>query len=191
MRGLWGTRAQQLWLRDLASRWHVESSWTRGQTRVLCVVRFSSTVPPGGYRSSVFSDAVIMTMNPEMSHFVSLCPVSSPVPWRLRSACLTHNNIYEACSEMFFILMKLMVVMPLCTPVLCALEVIFRSSFIVERVCLQLLSVILCVLLSCFSRVQLFVTPWTVAHQAPLSVGFPRQECWSGCCAVHQQIFLT
>ena len=25
-----------------------------------------------------------------------------------------------------------------------------------------------------------FVTPWTVAHQAPLSVGFPRQEHWSG-----------
>ena len=30
------------------------------------------------------------------------------------------------------------------------------------------------------SRVQVFVTPWTVAHQAPLSVGFPRQEYWSG-----------
>ena len=26
------------------------------------------------------------------------------------------------------------------------------------------------------SRVQLFATPWTVAHQAPLSMGFPRQE---------------
>ena len=25
-----------------------------------------------------------------------------------------------------------------------------------------------------------FVTPWTVAHQAPLSTGFPRQEYWSG-----------
>ena len=24
------------------------------------------------------------------------------------------------------------------------------------------------------------VTPWTIAHQAPLSVGFPRQEYWSG-----------
>ena len=24
-----------------------------------------------------------------------------------------------------------------------------------------------------------FVTPWTVAHQAPLSVEFPRQEYWS------------
>ena len=25
-----------------------------------------------------------------------------------------------------------------------------------------------------------FVTPWTVARQAPLSLGFPRQEYWSG-----------
>ena len=25
-----------------------------------------------------------------------------------------------------------------------------------------------------------FMTPWTVAHQAPLSMGFPRQECWNG-----------
>ena len=25
-----------------------------------------------------------------------------------------------------------------------------------------------------------FVTPWAVAYQAPLSVGFPRQEYWSG-----------
>ena len=30
------------------------------------------------------------------------------------------------------------------------------------------------------SRVQLFATPWTAAHQAPLSVGFSRQEYWSG-----------
>ena len=30
------------------------------------------------------------------------------------------------------------------------------------------------------NRVQLFATPWTVAHQAPLSMGFSRQEYWSG-----------
>ena len=30
------------------------------------------------------------------------------------------------------------------------------------------------------SRVRLFVTPWTVAYQAPLSIGFSRQECWRG-----------
>ena len=34
--------------------------------------------------------------------------------------------------------------------------------------------------LSRFSRVRLFVTLWTVAHQAPLSLGFSRQEYWSG-----------
>ena len=30
------------------------------------------------------------------------------------------------------------------------------------------------------SCVQLFVTPWTVACRAPLSMGFSRQEYWSG-----------
>ena len=30
------------------------------------------------------------------------------------------------------------------------------------------------------SRVQLFVTPWTVAYHTPLSMGFSRQEYWSG-----------
>ena len=30
------------------------------------------------------------------------------------------------------------------------------------------------------SHVQLFATPWTVAHQAPLSMEFPRQEHWIG-----------
>ena len=30
------------------------------------------------------------------------------------------------------------------------------------------------------SRVRLFATPWTVACQAPPSMGFSRQECWSG-----------
>ena len=30
------------------------------------------------------------------------------------------------------------------------------------------------------SRVQLFVTPWTVAYQGPPSTGFSRQEYWSG-----------
>ena len=34
--------------------------------------------------------------------------------------------------------------------------------------------------LSHFSGWQLFVTPWTVAHQAPLSMGFSRKEYWSG-----------
>ena len=35
-------------------------------------------------------------------------------------------------------------------------------------------------MLSCFSSVRFFVTPWTVARQCPLSMGFSRQEYWSG-----------
>ena len=30
------------------------------------------------------------------------------------------------------------------------------------------------------SHVRLLATPWTAAHQAPLSMGFSRQEYWSG-----------
>ena len=38
----------------------------------------------------------------------------------------------------------------------------------------------LCYIGSHFSCVRLFAILWTVAHQAPLSVVFPRQEYWSG-----------
>ena len=38
----------------------------------------------------------------------------------------------------------------------------------------------LLLLLSCFSCVRLCATPWMAAHQAPLSLGFSRQEHWSG-----------
>ena len=40
-------------------------------------------------------------------------------------------------------------------------------------------------------HVQLFVIPRTVAHQAPLSMGFSRQEYWSGLHLLLQGIFLT
>ena len=45
---------------------------------------------------------------------------------------------------------------------------------------LQLLLTPMCYVLSGFSHVQLFVTSWTVAHQAPQSIGFSRLECWRG-----------
>ena len=48
-----------------------------------------------------------------------------------------------------------------------------------QQVYENVLSFSACVL-SCFSRVQLFVTHWTLVRQAPLSMGFSRQEYWSG-----------
>ena len=35
-------------------------------------------------------------------------------------------------------------------------------------------------MLNCFSHVRFCATLWTIAHQAPLSMGFSRQEDWSG-----------
>ena len=51
----------------------------------------------------------------------------------------------------------------------------------------------MCVLVyaSHFSCVQLSVTLWTRAHQAPLSMGVSRQEYWSGLHALLQGIFQT
>ena len=34
--------------------------------------------------------------------------------------------------------------------------------------------------MSVLTCVRLFMTPWTLPHQAPLSMGFPRQDYWSG-----------
>ena len=41
------------------------------------------------------------------------------------------------------------------------------------------------------SCVRLFATPWTVAHQAPLSMGFSRQDTGVGCHFLLQEIFPT
>ena len=53
------------------------------------------------------------------------------------------------------------------------------------------LSVLCAYVLSHFSCVQLFVILWTVAHQAPLSLGFSGKNTGVGCHALLQRIFLT
>ena len=48
-----------------------------------------------------------------------------------------------------------------------------------------------CCVLSRFSHVWLFATPWAVARQAPLSMGFSTQEYWSGLsCSPHVCIYI-
>ena len=53
----------------------------------------------------------------------------------------------------------------------CWLFILLLVSFVVQKVKVKVKSL---------SRVRLFATPWTVAYQAPPSMGFSRQECWSG-----------
>ena len=54
-----------------------------------------------------------------------------------------------------------------------------NNVLLVPISCCFLLVLIICVL-SDFSRVVFFATPWTTACQAPLSMGFYRQEYWRG-----------
>ena len=54
------------------------------------------------------------------------------------------------------------------------------SLFLLSEMKCPMCHLFLLLLLSCFSRVLLCATPLTAAHQAPLSLGFSRQEYWSG-----------
>ena len=57
------------------------------------------------------------------------------------------------------------------------------SSFAIPAIYCYITSQDVCVyvcVLSSFSHVGFLATLWTVAHQAPLSLGFSRQEYWSG-----------
>ena len=56
-----------------------------------------------------------------------------------------------------------------------------RTAFSHGKTCIRRTRDTECIsVLSRFSHVQLFAIPWTIAHQAPLSMGFSRQEYWSG-----------
>ena len=44
----------------------------------------------------------------------------------------------------------------------------------------QILPMLLKVKVKSFSRVRFFVAPWSIAHQASLTMGFPSQEHWNG-----------
>ena len=59
--------------------------------------------------------------------------------------------------------------------------VLTRQTFVgKDCLCFLICCLLLLLLLNRFSRVQLCATPETAAHQAPLSLGFSRQEYWSG-----------
>ena len=59
------------------------------------------------------------------------------------------------------------------------LSILCIYFFIPTYVCVCVVCV-MCVCTYQLSCIRLFVTPWSVAGQAPLSMGFPREEYWSG-----------
>ena len=63
-----------------------------------------------------------------------------------------------------------------CRPLISKYTVLYTLSFIIAP---------------SLSRVRLFVTPWTIVLQAPLPMGFSKQEYWSGLYFLLQGVFLT
>ena len=56
---------------------------------------------------------------------------------------------------------------------------------------LLILNGVVLILVQSRSHIQLFETPWTVTHQAPLSMGFPGKNTGMGCHFLFQRIFPT
>ena len=107
-------------------------------------------------------------------------PVSCIEPWL--AICFTYDNIHVS-------MLFSQVIPPLPSPI--ESKRLFNTSVSLLLSCIQgyryLLSkfhiyvlLLLLLLLSRFSRVQLCATPEMAAHQAPPSLGFSRQEYWSG-----------
>ena len=55
----------------------------------------------------------------------------------------------------------------------------YATTYICVYVCVCVCVCVCMHVLSCFSHVQFFAALWTIACQAPLSMGFPRPEYWS------------
>ena len=85
-----------------------------------------------------------------------------------------HCLLQQAALDFSFLLLSL-----ICPPG-GALGQVFNNTTALCRSSLLLRGAVCVRVLNRFSRVRLFTTHWTAAHQAPLSMGFSRQENWSG-----------
>ena len=87
-----------------------------------------------------------------------------PSPWM--NALLNENKTRKAFSKRF--------------PELRNFQILLGNQVWLYQISFNYICPYVCPYASLLSSIQLFVTPWTVAHQAPRSLGFFRQENWSG-----------
>ena len=133
-----------------------------------------------------------------MSHSVLICVFS--VYFDIQTTFGTHKDPYEEWSYCDFfsedgIVLESQMVLPVIYELISSLVPLAGNSHLcnIFFLCISgfgtgtthsnmdesIVGMSVCVL-SCFSHIQLYVTLWTIACQAPLSMGFSRQECWSG-----------
>ena len=105
-----------------------------------------------------------------------VCPSSCPLHW-LYHACMPSSMRWAMLDFVVLVMDHISFHVQLCT---------YSEGKILSSGCAELkasyllLLMLLLMLLSRFSHVRLCATPWTVAYQSPPSMGFSRQEHWSG-----------
>ena len=112
-----------------------------------------------------------LSVHPQLDEYVKtlfhVCPDMSPYPTEHTPICILHRAEPRGGEE--------------------ETESIKREakrdrghSFVLSAVYKRSICLNCKVKVKSLSHVQLFATPWTVAYQAPLSIGFSREEYWSG-----------
>ena len=116
----------------------------------------------------VFCYRNFMKLIPSLTSSVShtMIPDSDHIPFKTTSNSIHCPQRQLSCS---------------CHEMQCTLVGVHTRAHVCVWVCVP----------SCFSRVWLFAAPWTVAHQATLSMGFSRQDPWSGLPCLPPKIFPT
>ena len=83
-------------------------------------------------------------------------------------------------SKVEHLLMNLLAIVCVLWKSICSDSISISTLDVLVLLSSCMLLLLLLLLLSCFSRVRFCATPETAAHQAPPSLGFSRQEHWSG-----------
>ena len=131
--------------------------------------------PPGAQQSQDFSPILSTALQVLYSQLAGSHshPPSGQCPGRLEARS-------EACSALSLSLSETIHLISLI-----GVYKQIKSIWSIKSICMYVFGDIyiyiyayVCVL-SCFCCVWLFATPWTVAHQTPLSMGFSREEDWS------------
>ena len=124
--------------------------------------------------------AIIFTPAPDMKTKVSVTKIGLIISrfCRMNSSCSENWGVFFFFSHLVSCLSQVRVPWAIPSKEILCLTLV-RSSPSHKRSESLRSSVHACVL-SCFSCVWLFVTPWAVTRRVPLSMGFSRQEYWSG-----------
>ena len=127
---------------------------------------------------SVFSGK-IQTFAEKIGQGTELTP---SILWLHYSCCFPLSMVWATCTLLFLnsIIVDLQCCIDTCICLVFSNTIFHIYKVKDEYIYMLFMSMFISMHVCVLSHLWLFVTPWTVAHQAPPSMGFSRQEYWSG-----------